>query len=153
MNAEFLRVMLRLAFDKYPVKFFYQMRMTLYQAPFGESFVASDQPVVLYHTDLQYRHRDGASANVDIQLSLLLTSRLLIQLDISLGPHAEPSATSYKVRTFNRCTVVMEKNKSIPVMTKCGYLTWHSGIGFSVVFLHMRLKPGRIAHTKLTTSC
>ena len=106
-NAECLRVMLKSAFDKNILKIFYQMRMTLYQAPFGESFVTSDQPVALYHADRQYRHRGVGPATVGIQVSLPLTSRLLIQLDNRLGPHAELQATSEEVREFNRRTVVM----------------------------------------------
>lgn len=106
-NAECLRVMLKSAFDKDILKILYQMRMTLYQAPFGESFVTSDQPVALYHADLQYRHRGAGPSTMGIQVSLPLTSRLLIQLDNCPGSHAELQATSDEVREFNRRTVVM----------------------------------------------
>ena len=91
-NAECLRVMLKSAFDKDILKILYQMRMTLYQAPFGESFVTSDQPVALYHADLQYRHRGAGPSTMGIQVSLPLTSRLLITWYTCSGSHSELQA-------------------------------------------------------------
>ena len=108
-NTERLRVMFKTAFNKKILKILYQMRMTLYEAPFGDSFATSDQPVALYHPDPQLHQQGVGPATIGVQVSFPLSSRLLLQLDHLPGPHSELLATSDEVREFNRRTVVMAK--------------------------------------------
>lgn len=108
-NAERLRVMFKTATNKEILKILYQMRMTLYEAPFGDSFATSDQPVALYHPDPQLHEQGVGPATIGVQVSFPLSSRLLLQLDHLPGPHSELLATSDEVREFNRRTVVMAK--------------------------------------------
>ena len=108
-NAERLRVMFKTATNKEILKIFNQMRMTLYEAPFGDSFATSDQPVALYHPHPQLHQQGVGPATIGVQVSFPLSSRLLLQLDHLPGPHSELLATSDEVREFNRRTVVMAK--------------------------------------------
>lgn len=110
MNWKCLELMFKMAGDENTLQILYKMRATLFQCPFGESFITSDQPVALYHQKASRTDGHGVGpATMGVEISLPLSSRFLLRLDHEPGPRQELLATSEEVEEFNRRTVVMAK--------------------------------------------
>jgi hypothetical protein len=109
-NWKCLEVMFRMAANEKVLDILYRMRATLYRAPFGTSFLTSDQPVALYHPNLAKSPYGVGPATPGIEISLPLSSRALLKLEHEGGSDIECLATSEEVAEFNRRTIVMAQD-------------------------------------------
>lgn len=107
MNWKCLEIMFNLAADEKHLDPLYRMRTTLMHAPFGTSFITSDQPVSLYHPTAAKSPYGVGPDTPGIEISLPLCSRTLLFLDHVRGPHTTRTATTDEVNELNRRTVAM----------------------------------------------
>lgn len=107
LNWKCLEIMFKLAADEEHLRPLYRMRTTLMHAPFGTSFLTSDQPVSLYHPTAAKSPYGAGPGTPGIEISLPLSSRTLLVLDHARGPHTTRTATTDEVFEFNRRTVAM----------------------------------------------
>lgn len=107
LNWKCLEIMFQLAANEELLQSLYRMRTTLFRAPFGTSFLTSDQPVSLYHPSAAASPYGAGPDTPGIQISLPLSSRALIQLDHQRGAHSACIATTEQVDEFNRRTAAM----------------------------------------------
>lgn len=107
-NAEPLRRMFSLAVDPGMLNLLDSMRLSLLPAPFGAAFLTSDQPVALYHPDVDFPAGQGVGiADPKVEITLPLSSRLLVRLDWDGGPPEDREVGSDEVEEFNRRTIIM----------------------------------------------
>jgi hypothetical protein len=109
-NWKYLDIMSRMAANEKLLTTLADMRATLYRAPAGMSFLTCDQPVSLYHADLTGEPSGASPATPGVEISLPLSSRMLLLLDHQVGEDSECEATPQQVPEFNRRTVVMAKS-------------------------------------------
>ncbi len=110
MNWKCLEVMFRMASDPFVLDLLYKMRVTIFRAPFGTRFLTSDQPVAMFHPTQGNGEYGAGLLTPGIEVSLPLSSRMLLRLDLELGADIEKLATSEEVQEFNRRSIVMAQD-------------------------------------------
>lgn len=106
-NWKCLELMFDMAADREILDDLERMRATVFRAPFGSAFLTGDQPVALFHPAARGTAYGVGPATPGVELSLPLTSRILLQLDHGRDGHRTRQATSEEVQEFNRRTIIM----------------------------------------------
>lgn len=110
LNWKCMEIMFRLASNEDHLQSLYRMRSTLLMAPFGTSFLTSDQPVALFHPTAAKSPYGAGPETPGIEITLPLSSRVLIRLDHKRGAHSSRIATVSEVDEFNRRTIAMAQD-------------------------------------------
>ena len=107
-NWKCLEQMFRMAVEPDVLAILKGMRGTLYKAPFGTSFITSDQPVAFFHSGegLPFGYGVGP-ITPGVEITLPMSSRLLLHLENTKLSDTEVLATTDQVNEFNRRTIVM----------------------------------------------
>jgi hypothetical protein len=99
-----------MASDEEVLSIFYNMRLKLYTAPPGMTFVTSDQPVSLFHPAAAINPYGFGPGMNGVQITFPLSSNKLILLEHSSETHEDRVATNEEVHEFNRRTIAMATN-------------------------------------------
>jgi len=107
-NWKCLEVMFELASDPKILDILASMAPSILRAPEGTFLLTSDQPVALFHPDTNPTDSYGVGFSTpDIQVSVPLSSRVLLLLTWDKDAPKERELTASEVDEFNRRTVVM----------------------------------------------
>lgn len=106
MNWAIMDRIFRMASDDDVLSTYYALKPTLLHAPMGEQFIASDQPVALYHAEAGTGYGIGPETP-GVVISMPLSSRAAILLENRIGPPIERIANSAEVAEINRRTSLM----------------------------------------------
>lgn len=109
-NWKCMEHMMQMAADPAALSIMLEMRCTLFEAPFGESFITGDQPVCFYHP-MGFESGEGVGPlTPGVEITLPLSARFLLRLDHEPGVHVQYLASSSLVQEFNRRTIVLAEN-------------------------------------------
>lgn len=103
-NWKSLEKMFALGTNEKTIRLLAQMRITLYRAPAKLNFITSDQPVALYHPTL---FNSAGPITPGVEITLPISSQLLLKLDHGNGYDIEVAATCEDVAEYNRRTFIM----------------------------------------------
>ncbi len=106
-NWKCLEKMFALGTNEKTISLLAKMRITLYRAPTKLNFVTSDQPVALYHPTLFNSPYGAGPITPGVEITLPISSQLLLKLDHENGPDIEITATYEDVVEYNRRTLIM----------------------------------------------
>ena len=107
-NWKCLEFMFELATDPRLLRLLLAMRPSILRAKDRESLLTCDQPVALFHPEASARDPYGTGlADPRTELSLPLTSQVLLRLTWDKRSREDRALTAAEVREFNRRTVVM----------------------------------------------
>jgi Protein of unknown function (DUF4238) len=109
LNWKCMEIIFNLAARADILSVLYKMRVTLFDAAPGTSFVTSDQPVALFHADAGDSPYGIGLSVPGIEISLPLSSRTLLRLDHKPGTHASRIASFDDMAELNRRTVAMAR--------------------------------------------
>jgi len=107
-NWKLLELMFKIAADQHLLDILTAMRPTILRAPEGTLFLTCDQPVAVFHPTASPKDAYGVGfADSDIEISVPLSSHVLLLLTWQNGPPVDREATIDEVVEFNRRTVIM----------------------------------------------
>jgi hypothetical protein len=107
-NWKILEFMFKIAADRRLFHILAAMRPTVLRAPEGTLFLTCDQPVAVFHPTASARDAYGVGlADPATEVSVPLSSRVLLLLSWPTEPAADRDATIDEVVEFNRRTVIM----------------------------------------------
>lgn len=107
-NWKLLEFSFRIAADPRLFKILAAMRPTVLRAPEGTFFLTCDQPVAVFHPTASPTDAYGVGlADPATEVSVPLSSRVLLFLSWATEPAADRDATVDEVVEFNRRTVIM----------------------------------------------
>jgi hypothetical protein len=107
-NWKLLEFMFRIAADPRLFQLWMGMTPTVLRAPSETFFLTCDQPVAIFHPAASPTDPYGIGlAHADTEVSVPLSSRVLLLLSWRAGSAADGDATLDEVDEFNRRTVVM----------------------------------------------
>lgn len=106
-NWKCLEKMFALGANEETIRLLAQMRITLYRAPAKLNFITSDQPVALYHPTLFNSAYGAGLITPGVEITLPISSQLLLKLDHGSESDIEIKATREDVDEYNRRTFIM----------------------------------------------
>jgi hypothetical protein len=107
-NWKLLEFMFRIAADPRLFQLWMSMTPTILRAPSDTFFLTCDQPVAIFHPTASPTDPYGIGlAHADTEVSVPLSSRVLLLLSWRADSIADGEATADGVAEFNRRTVVM----------------------------------------------
>jgi hypothetical protein len=107
-NWKLLEFMFRIAADRRLLDILTAMKPTILRAPREESFLTCDQPVAIFHPTASPTDAYGVGlADTDIQVSVPLSSNVLLLLSWGTETATDRDATADEVFEFNRRTIIM----------------------------------------------
>jgi len=107
-NWKCLEFMFQMAYEPDLLNLLCSMTPSLFHAPKESFFLTCDHPFVIYHPKATPTDLYGVGpAHKDVEISVPLSSRVLLQLSWNTESENQRVASSIEVEEFNRRTVVM----------------------------------------------